>query len=277
MQTTNALRFFIHLSIQRLADEILQKYATSKERAILLPSSKSAERFVSFIVQYAKGLPSNSIHVLQLCPHNIVPEKIPDLQYISPNIWACIFPKEHLDIGKQFWQHTGEGISSRRADYCHSLLTAGILTCRRNGQDVDDDVRKGPRRYQKKLSTDRVRSLSSHDNDARVSDSADFSGYVEQRFGRNLDVSLYSNAKSAIKKRIAGSLTAEKDAKELGEPSKELREQEKIRGLSADNVYLYPTGMSAIFNTHQGLLATFGSKKSVCFGFVHCGFSLRIH
>ena len=37
-------------------------------------------------------------------------------------IHAVIFPSELFKAAKIFWQHTGAGISSRRAEYCNSLF-----------------------------------------------------------------------------------------------------------------------------------------------------------
>jgi cystathionine gamma-synthase len=39
-----------------------------------------------------------------------------------------------------------------------------------------------------------------------------------------------------------------------------------VTGFSEDDVYLYPTGMSAIFNTHRNLLKAKGELKAVVFG-----------
>jgi cystathionine gamma-synthase len=92
------------------------------------------------------------------------------------------------------------------------------------------------------------------------------SQFVEERFGRNLDVLYVDNAKSAIRRRIAGSLTGEIDlTAPLGaevEPT--------IRGVaqtSEDDVYLYPCGMNSIFSIHQMLLEARGPMKSIMFGF----------
>jgi cystathionine gamma-synthase len=91
------------------------------------------------------------------------------------------------------------------------------------------------------------------------------SQFVEERFGRNLDILFVDNAKSAIRRRIAGSLTGE----DLTTPFSATMEK-SIRGvanLSEEDVYLYPCGMNSIFNVHQVLLETRGSMKSIMFGF----------
>jgi cystathionine gamma-synthase len=58
-----------------------------------------------------------SVYVLELSTRALPAENSPNLNIVSPNIWACIFPEEQFPVAKQFWQHSGEGISSRRAEY----------------------------------------------------------------------------------------------------------------------------------------------------------------
>lgn len=84
------------------------------------------------------------------------------------------------------------------------------------------------------------------------------SRFVEERFGRNLDISFVEGAKLAIKRRIAGSLKPdESKTSNIGD----------LERVSETDVYLYPCGMSAIFNTHRLLISVLGLKKSVCYGF----------
>ena len=89
---------------------------------------------------------------------------------------------------------------------------------------------------------------------------------MEERFGRNLDMSLAMNAKLAIRRRISGALTADVELEEALEMTKSAFPERQIRGFSEQDVYLYPTGMSSIFNTHRVLMACLGELKSVCFG-----------
>jgi cystathionine gamma-synthase len=90
--------------------------------------------------------------------------------------------------------------------------------------------------------------------------------FVEERFGRNLDTSLVSNAKLAIRRRIAGSLSADAIVTEAIAPRDRNNPARGIEQVSVDNVYLHPSGMSSIFNTHRVLLEARGSLRSICFG-----------
>ena len=194
---------------------------------------------------------------------------MPDGLSIKPIVSAVLFPQDHANIAKIFWQHSGDGISSRRAEYCYKAFNDGYLaadgaTC----QQVNDcsflSPSKGPRRYQKKDSAD----MSPHKtvDSTGALERKDSVQFVEERFGRNLDVSLAANAKLAIRRRIAGALTANVDLQEALEISKSPTRNAKVEGFSEDDVYLYPCGMSSIFNTHRTLMACRGLKKSISYG-----------
>lgn len=94
--------------------------------------------------------------------------------------------------------------------------------------------------------------------------SPDHSLYVEQRYGRNLPTGSAAVAKQALRRRIAGVLDADEtsDGRKVGE----------------DDVWLFPTGMSAIYNAHLACLAAWKGqeKKSSCFGCVVFTFQPQI-
>jgi cystathionine gamma-synthase len=201
------------------------------------------------------------------------------LKKVSLSISAVIFPKELFPIAKQYWQHSGDGVSSRRAEFCHGLFAEGILVDQTTLQPTSNDFEKtfkGPRRYRKASSdktlqqtqnvapdgTDCHHSPSSSGN----TESRESSQFLEERFGRNLDVSFVDNAKSAIRRRIAGSLVEEVDLTAASSPGTDLKMRGDL-GLSEFDVYLYPCGMSAIFHTHRILLEARGPLKSISFGF----------
>ena len=94
---------------------------------------------------------------------------------------------------------------------------------------------------------------------------ADQAVYLEQRYGRNLDVAAAKQAKGALRRRIAGVLVRDESAVDG-----EVEVAQSIRGVAVteDDVFLYPTGMSAIWSAHQLALDAIGARKSVCFGFV---------
>lgn len=191
------------------------------------------------------------------------------------SISAVIFPRDGFRIAKTFWQHTGEGISSRRAEIAQKAFETGLLVERdacRQDQATHQKFVKGPRRYRRKESIE-VKSEPFLDPMTEKSalpgippmEGPEYVQFVEERFGRNLDLSLAASAKMAIRRRIAGSLTANVELDKV----LELTSAETIRrmpGFSVDDVHLYPTGMSSIFNTHRTMMAARGQLKSICFG-----------
>jgi cystathionine gamma-synthase len=92
--------------------------------------------------------------------------------------------------------------------------------------------------------------------------------FVEERFGRNLNITMTNNAKLAIRRRIAGSLTADVGLTEALALDMEAATTRNVPGLSEDDVYLYPTGMSSIFNSHRNIMKAKGPLKAVVFGYV---------
>lgn len=92
--------------------------------------------------------------------------------------------------------------------------------------------------------------------------------FVEERFGRNLDMSFAMNAKLAIRRRIAGALTADVELEEALELTESTSPGRQVHGFSEHDVYLYPTGMSSIFNVHRVCMSCLGDLKSICFGYV---------
>jgi cystathionine gamma-synthase len=244
---------------------------------MLFPSSKCARRCLDFIKPKATTAAANQLKVVDLVWGRDQPLS-GSLQTVSISISAVIFPKELSSVAKQYWQHSGDGISSRRAEFCHGLFQEGILvdktTLPASSKDFDKPF-KGPRRYRKgssdrtsqhvqnagQDSIDSPQSPSATDN----AESRESSQFLEERFGRNLDVSFVDNARSAIRRRIAGSLVEEVDL--TAAPSADIDLHMRDPSLSENDVYLYPCGMNAIFSTHQTLLEARGPLKSVSFGF----------
>lgn len=250
-------RFFIHKKIQAFAAAIAEKYGQQDEAAMLFPTHATASRCRDFFIRLS---PDAHVHIVDLVPAT---EKVPshEMSIISPQISAVLFPQTQFSIAKQFWQHSGDGVSSRRAEYCHHLFRKGYLV-ERTSLDHSARVCKGPRRYQKQTSIDLTDTELP--TSGEVQDPVEF---VEQRFGRNLDLLMTKNAKLAIRRRIAGSLTADVGLTEAMSMEKDSATTRHVAGFSEDDVYLYPTGMSAIFNTHRLLLAAKGQQKAIVFGF----------
>jgi cystathionine gamma-synthase len=101
--------------------------------------------------------------------------------------------------------------------------------------------------------------------------SEDQNVYVEERYGRNLPVSSAASAKRVMRRRIAGILVEDNIDGCLDGLEQDMENDSGPRGIadiSEDDVYLFPTGMSAIWNAHQLALTVRPPSKSICFGFV---------
>lgn len=273
-------RFLIHESVTAFANALVKKHGSPNENAIVLPSSAVAARCARFLIRQVPILViGRDVRIVDLCPimsslGGEVADSVTRLRAVAS---AVIFPQNHRTVAKAFWQHTGEGISSRRAEFCHKVFDEGLLSAvvyeGLEAPALSPQVLcKGPRRYQKSRSfnTRLVAQVNDHSTPSGTAsaEGKEYVQFVEERFGRNLDLSLAANAKLAVRRRIAGALTADVDlhqALEILEAPAPIR---RVQGFSVDDVYLYPTGMSAIFNTHRSMMATRGELKSVCFGFV---------
>jgi cystathionine gamma-synthase len=266
---TSPLRFFIHKSIQRFADAIVGKYGRPGEKAMLFPSRRVAQRCVDFFRKQAPTLEPGKIRIVELLPKEQQSSSC-GADVVIPRICAVLFPTEQFSIAKAFWQHSGDGTSSRRAAYCHQLFDEGLLVEKEETED-SPVLTKGPRRYRNSVSG---RPTSPYSGPAPQQSVEFGSGeetngqdqYVEERFGRNLNAALADKAKLAIRRRIAGSLVADVELKEALESEGDGSTERQASGISEDDVYLFPTGMSAIFNAHQAMLTARGDMKSVCYG-----------
>jgi cystathionine gamma-synthase len=101
--------------------------------------------------------------------------------------------------------------------------------------------------------------------------------YVEERYGRNLPLQLASNAKKMLRRRIAGVLVHDGPAPVVSADATDVQlglSSRGVAGVTEDDVYLYPTGMAAIWSAHQLLLAVRPLAQSVCFGCVSFSFCL---
>ncbi|KAL9096437.1 MAG: hypothetical protein Q9165_001434 [Trypethelium subeluteriae] len=260
-------RFFINKSIQRFAEAIVKRHGIPGEKAMLVPSRPVANRCLDFIQSQNTLLDSSKFRILEFVPD---PTKLrtDSSTKVLPRLTAVIYPEQCFPAAKTFWQHSGDGISSRRAEYCHKAFLEGALV--EKGY-AEDSLRmyKGPKRYQKHPSADLkdVPGSNSNGDLNGTGDGQEHIQFVEERFGRNLDVARSNNAKTAVRRRIAGSLTANVEPEAaLDLPPDEGRKR-NVEGFSEDDVYLYPCGMSAIYNSHRLMMKAKGQMKSIEFGF----------
>ncbi|AQZ18375.1 STR2 (YJR130C) and YML082W [Zygosaccharomyces parabailii] len=251
--TTGYPRFFIHKAIQRLCQVLTDKYAKENEACLCFPSYEVAKRCREYIV-VKSSIDGNvpKVRILQLATSK--PVTAEETKWKRECKVAVVFvDKQFWPLMKQYWQHSGEILSSRLAEYVLYELFI---------------VEKSSKTRQNNLSSEEAR---------------DEEEYIEQRFGRNLDFSYADTAKSLIKRRIATKVvdgeaelheerqsTTEQfvehvvDAEEVApgvaltipaEPSHRTGETGGTLHVSPEeDVYLFPSGMASIFTAHRLLL-----------------------
>jgi len=153
-------RFVYHPLCQRLFDQMAKQYGQADERCLVFPSKRAADRFEVWMAS------RRAVVRLHETNNNGV-------------IVAC-FAKGHADLARTYWQHTGDGVSSRLAEACLNR---------------------------------------------RVVPAA-------------------PEAKLTLRRRIADLANAE-----------------------PDNVFLFPTGMTAIFTIHRALQRVYPERRAAQFGF----------
>ncbi|KAI9847889.1 MAG: Structural maintenance of chromosomes protein 6 [Thelocarpon superellum] len=250
-------RFYIHKSIAHFADIIRQRYGKANEQAMLFPSHRVALRCAEFVRIQAQARQQPRVRAVEL---QLRPTTSTDTSasVLRSGCSAVLYPSELHPRAKSFWQHSGEGISSRRAEHCHRAYERGELMVPGDAETVeakgDEKPGRGPRRYQ--------RSSPPPKSGVDLPKTGDDPGhFVEERFGRNLSPSQSTCAKVAIRRRIAGAIHTAASRLDPHPSSGTLRKP------TEDDIYLYPTGMASIFNAHRVLSMARGSMESVCFGF----------
>ena len=273
-------RFYIHQAIRAFELAFLARFAMKGERALLFPSTLVACRCRDFMLRRPSPYPSDGspaqVRRYPIAELLVKETTTSDRANSAPvlAVAATVFPEDESQTALAFWQHSGEGVSSRRAQFFYSLFQDGHLHVRwLDTLDLSSRMHtpKGPRRYQKTSpEIPRVRSPTSHlkamVGRSREWESTDNFKYVEERFGRNLSTDLASEAKQAIKRRIEQSIAASLggETKTLGSDS--LLRYPEVPG--EDDVFLFPTGMSSISNTHRMIMDVVGQHKCIMFGSV---------
>jgi cystathionine gamma-synthase len=274
---TRDVRFFIHKSIQAFSSDIVARLGKPHQSAMLYPTKKTAQRCLQFIRNRVSEDLLSDLQIINLVL-DTTKKDTEALRPVHPAISAVLFKEEAFPVAKQYWQHSGDGVSSRRAEFCHGLFNDDFLVVEapsRSPTQPHHPVFRGPRRYQRNTSVDIDRgnglpSAHGHAADRHASseeetEAFESSRFLEERFGRNLDVSLVANAKSAIRRRIAGVITEDIDLTSTL-PSME-SDTRGVTDLREDDIYLAPCGMNAIFTAHQTLLKAREPHESINFGF----------
>ncbi|TKY89704.1 hypothetical protein EX895_001489 [Sporisorium graminicola] len=140
-------RFFIHRTIQRLASLLCKKFAKPNEACILFPSAKIAERCRDFMRAQSASATPLPIRIVRfsMLEHSVpsaagtgaggassstaehVSDQLDATHFQASSttahyIFIVFFPQDVFPLAKSYWQHTGDGISSRQAERCLSLL-----------------------------------------------------------------------------------------------------------------------------------------------------------
>ncbi|KAI0628635.1 PLP-dependent transferase [Trametes polyzona] len=272
-------RFFIHRSIQKLARICEQRFGVQGERCLLCPTRKIAEQCREFMID--RSTKAGAPVPVRLVQFTICPE---DDETSTPcrELHIVFFPADQFPLAKQFWQHTGLCVSSRLAERCLAMLH----------EDTDSPkspipvptpgrppVKPGNRHYSaKSIGKSPPTSPTvahAHYNGSIAEQSAellskDHVTYLEERYGRNLPLESAAAAKRALRRRIAGVLVRDSpsDWSTAGGHEAELGPSTRgVEGVTEEDVFLYSTGMSAIWSAHQLALAVRPPAKSICFGF----------
>jgi cystathionine gamma-synthase len=127
-------RFVYHPYILKLMEYVIQNYGSQEQDCLILPTAEAAARCQMFLQQalYSRlgnqMLSSSSIRRTKKWTDNALVDKnsqAPNITRIEvANVHAVLFPAETLagSEAKAYWQHTGEIVSSRRAEIALSQL-----------------------------------------------------------------------------------------------------------------------------------------------------------
>lgn len=193
--TTGYPRFFIHRSIEAFATELASRFAPPGQRAFLFPTRQIASRCLAFV--RARSLPEDAekLDAVHLILDTASPSLAPTP--LSTTISAVFCTPAAAVFAKEYWQHTGDGVSSRRAEFYHGLFNDGLLRLDERPQSpvpglTDSKPCKGPRRYQRPMSLDGAvapttapRSNGHPPEPEAGPDAQETSRFLEERFGRN--------------------------------------------------------------------------------------------
>lgn len=237
---------------------------------MLFPTRKIADACRAFMIdRSSQEGPAIPVRLVQFF---ISPENASASTAASVELQIVLFPGDAFPVAKQFWQHTGLGISSRLAEQCLAMLPDENAPSKAPPpRQIPVKRSAGNRHYANKPSF----SSSSPPPASPIEPSlnevldADHTTYLEERYGRNMPKSAADSAKRALRRRIAGVLLRDSPSDWSAAGTQEAQLGPSTRGVkevSEDDVYLYPTGMSSIWNAHQAALNVMPLAKSICFG-----------
>ena len=203
-------------------------------------------------------------------------------------LYMVLFDAAAYGVAREFWQHTGLGVSSRFAERFLSLLelssspplpplpssSSALPVAALEG--VGGAGVGGGKKHNRHYSVNKDRAWTRHyqgpsspaDNEL----GADGRTYLEERYGRNMPLGVAAFAKRALRRRLAGVWIKDVDGDggdlELDLPACAAggASSRGVKSVAEGDVYLTPSGMTAIWTAHQCLLGVGPEAKSVCFG-----------
>lgn len=268
-------RFFIHRSIQKLQTLLLSKFGHDGEACILFPSPRIASEARDFLASRSPPVASRTVeYVVTPGAKSLPSARSSDIDCIELQI--LLFAKDDFPAAKQFWQHTGDGVTSRQAERALAFLgeapagrsapaasQAGKPVTGRNRHYARDSRYSTPQTPTSPTTPGEPAEEKTISVPEDVA-AADLGTYLEERYGRNLPLFNAPLAKQALRRRIAGGLLPNDADFEQGDIAR--------GSVTPDDVYLYPGGMSAIWHAHdvaRRARRASGAKEgiSACFGF----------
>ncbi|RKO99610.1 hypothetical protein CXG81DRAFT_7624, partial [Caulochytrium protostelioides] len=229
-------RFFFHHAVRQLFQMCAAKFGTRNESCILVSSREAQHECRAFLNAQDPGKSAVRLAEVGLSSHvlNTDPELVRLQEDIS--LFIVLFDTSLLPHAKAFWQHTGEIISSRFAVQCLRILKENEL--------------------------------------------AEETIFLEERFGRNLEISKGHEARDTLKARIAGlsshpptfltSLAAGPQLPPVvSRPADAAGNGVATLTVASTDVFLYPSGMSAIYTAFKVAQALAPGCASAQFGFAY--------
>jgi cystathionine gamma-synthase len=273
--------FFLPYLFVQLAGVCEKKFGNPGEKCFLFPAAYIANACRQFMINRSPD-PSSPVPV-RLVQYFICPGEgasqtpsggTPDESNLDcVELHVVLFQEDAFSLGKQFWQHTGLGVSSRLASAALDLLV------RNDERPVRGIAPAAPSPAPKSQSFQRNKHYGTKARLGQTSPpppqytqplaenvGSEHDTYIEERYGRNLPKANAALAKTALRRRIAGVLVNDSPSAPLSEETPELGTSKRGVDVTEDDVFLFPTGMAAIWSSHQLALAVRPQHKSVCFG-----------
>jgi len=252
-------RFFIPRIVDKLGEKLLQQYAKDTgfsvegKRTLLVASRRQALLCQQFLAQEKPGTETAQCRVLRAkWDGQIFLVTTRDCSNTTPScpgkedIFLIAYPAERFPTAKAFWQHTGFGISSRRATYWleNALFLRALANGTANGaaEGIANEIAN--RNGNANGTTNRV---------ANGTANRTTNGTAKSPVDRKAQVDIRE-----IKTRISALLSVPRDA-----------------------VYLYPAGMAAIAETAVAIQSIQGKNRNfpcvaAVFGSVSLSLSLAV-